>query len=71
MGVTEANARPFHSNSGCRWFSERAFAVIDVVGSRAQRIRGLGRKAPQGTSPVVQWLGLCSFTVGGTGSIPD
>lgn len=71
MGATEANARPFHSNSGCRRFSERAFAVIDVVGSRAQRIRGLGRKAPQGASPVVQWLGLRSFTVGGTDSIPD
>ena len=28
------------------------------------------KKSPNGNSLVVQWLGLCAFTAGGTGSIP-
>ena len=71
MGVTEAKARPFRSNSRCRRFSQGAFAIIDAVGSRAQWIRGLCRKAPQGASLVDQWLRLCSSAAESTGSIPD
>ena len=29
------------------------------------------QKHTGGNSLVVQWLGLCTFTAGGTGSIPD
>ena len=32
--MIEANAGPFHLNSGCRQFRGRPFAITDVVGSR-------------------------------------